>query len=105
MARELSLTTNEIKVLSSLLSEDRYGLEIIEVIQQAGGSMLMGSLYNILRRLERNGFVKSYWKDGKDDTHERGGNRRRYYEITGAGEMEVRKVQGEFGGLWGWNLA
>ena len=102
MARELSLTTNELKVLSSLMGQDRYGLEIIEVVQQAGGNMLMGSLYNILRRLERNGFVKSYWNE---KTHERGGNRRRYYEITGAGETAVRKEQNQFGGLWNWKFA
>ena len=98
MSNHKSLTSPELKVLSTLMGQDRYGLEMVQTIQEAGGRMLLGSLYNILRRLEKNGFVESYWDD---NVQERGGNRRRYYKITGAGESVFNNAQSEFMGLWG----
>ncbi len=77
------LTVNEIQILGSLMTKDMYGLEIIQFLKErVNKSILLGSLYNVLRRLEKKGFVKSYFDDQVEN---RGGNRRRYYSISAEG--------------------
>ena len=97
MFKDMNL--NQIYVLSSLVGQDRYGLDIIKVVkEQAGKVIILGSLYNLLGKLERQGFVESYYGD---QTAERGGNRRKYYKITGAGEQALHEVQLGLSGMWG----
>lgn len=96
------LTMNELKILSSLMSDEMYGLQIVETIREYGTTIFLGSIYNILSRLERRGFVESYYGE---ETSDRGGNRRKYFKITGKGETAVRKAQKSLGGMWGWRLA
>lgn len=43
--------------------------------------LLEGTLYVVLKRLEKNNFVISYWDDGN-----KSGARRRYYKITDSGK-------------------
>ncbi len=93
---------NDIKILSVLVSGDKYGLEIIEEVGQSGTTLLLGSLYNGLRRLEKNGLVKSYWGE---KTSKRGGNRRRYYKITAKGKTVIQSAQESLLNLWNWKLA
>ena len=93
----MNTSLNDIKILSVLVSGDKYGLKIIEEVEQSGTSLLLGSLYNALRRLEKNGYVKSYW--GKE-TSKRGGNRRRYYKITAKGETTIHDIQFSLNKLW-----
>lgn len=79
-----NLTVNQLRVLSTLLNGDKYGLGIIKAIEKEGGAKLfLGTLYNLLNSLEKKGYIKSRWGEA---TSERGGNRRKYYKITGAGE-------------------
>jgi len=93
-------TLNQVYVLSALVGTDRYGLDIIKAVkEQSNTKIILGSLYNILSKLEREGFVESYW--GKQ-TSERGGNRRKYYKITGAGEGYLHQVQSGLSNMWGW---
>ena len=97
-----NITLNQICVLSALMSQDRYGLDIIRAVkEQSGITIILGSLYNILGKLEREGFVESYWGE---ETAERGGNRRRYYKITGAGERALQEVQSGLSNMWGLSL-
>lgn len=96
---DTKLTLNELKVLSALLFRERYGLEIIKTIkEESGKTVLLGTLYNLLSRLEKNGLVESRWGDEKDD--ERGGNRRRYYHITGLGERVLSSERNALQALW-----
>lgn len=96
------MTVPQVCVLSALLGQDRYGLEIIKVVKEdANIKLILGSLYNILGKLERDGFVESYWQDG---TPERGGHRRRYYKITGAGERALDEVRSGLANMWGLSL-
>lgn len=96
------LTMNELKILSVLMSEEMYGLQIVETIREYGTTIFLGSIYNILSRLERRGFVESYYGE---ETSDRGGNRRKYFKITGKGETAVRQAQEAFKELWNWRLA
>ena len=94
-----SLNLNEMKILSVLMNGEAYGLEIIKKLNKLHDKvMYLGSLYTILSRLEKKGFVKSWWGE---ETDERGGNRRKYYRITGAGELAFKKEQQTLIDLWG----
>ncbi|MEV0307838.1 PadR family transcriptional regulator [Nonomuraea fuscirosea] len=60
-------------------SEATYGLEICKVT-----GLGPGTVYPILTRLERVGWVRAYWEEG--DTR---GPRRRMYELAGDGHAAV----------------
>ncbi|MEV6033640.1 PadR family transcriptional regulator [Nonomuraea sp. NPDC052116] len=60
-----------------------YGLEICKVT-----GLGPGTVYPILTRLERVGWVRAYWAE--DDTR---GPRRRMYELTGEGVSAIQAVE------------
>ncbi len=98
----VNLSFNQMCVLSAVANQKRYGLEIIKVVQEESGiKLVLGSLYNILHKLEKEGLVKSSMGEA---TAERGGNRRKYYEITAMGETQLNKAQSGLSRLWGWDL-
>ena len=74
-----------VDVLEVLLGAEgpRWGLEIIKLTGRPSGSV-----YPLLDRLERAGWVTSAW----DDDVERRGPRRRMYRLTAEGAAEARKV-------------
>ena len=93
------MSINQICILSALQSDDRYGLELIKIIkEEANISILLGSLYNILSKLDREGLIESYWGEA---TSERGGARRKYYKITGHGETSLNEVRDGLTNWWG----
>lgn len=93
-----TITLNELKVLSALILKEKYGLEIIKSLKEdANTTVYLGSLYNILSRLQKKGLVTCRWGE---DTPERGGNRRKYYNLTGLGEKVLREEQYSFSKLW-----
>lgn len=98
MSRKRDLSVAQVYVLSALVGEDRYGLGIVKAVrEQSNYKILLGSLYNILGKLENQGFVESYWGES---TPERGGNRRKYYKITGAGETQLSEVRLGLSNMW-----
>lgn len=58
----------------SLLDEEKYGYEIIKNLDKVGLNVEEGTLYPILRRLEKEGLLSSRW--------ETSGSRPRKYYIT-----------------------
>ncbi|MFC3500744.1 PadR family transcriptional regulator [Micromonospora krabiensis] len=74
-----------VDVLRVLLDSDepRWGLEIIKVTGRPSGSV-----YPLLDRLERHGWVTSAW----EAETERRGPRRRMYRLTVDGAAEARRV-------------
>lgn len=97
-----NLTVNQVRVLSTLMNGDKYGLAIIKAIEEESGAKLfLGTLYNLMNSLEKKGYVKSRWGES---TSERGGNRRKYYEITGAGKGVLNDTQTSLMRLWGINF-
>jgi PadR family transcriptional regulator PadR len=85
----LDLTPTEEMVLNAVHRE-RYGLEIIEVIDKVSGGkrkISFSSLYPTLKKLEEKGFVTSRW--GDETPEELTGARRRYYKITGEGSFAL----------------
>lgn len=60
------------------LDQPMYGYRMLKLFEQLGYTVEENSLYPILRRLEKNGWVRSAWET-KDDRP------RKYYHLTAAG--------------------
>lgn len=76
-------------VLSTLSAGDSYGYEILKDVahtSEGAYEMKEPSLYTSLKRLEGQGFVKSYWGS------ESQGARRKYYHITDGGRDELSEA-------------
>ena len=83
----LRMTTSVLKVAAALLADpaaERYGLQLM----QATG-LPSGTLYPILVRLERSGWVESRWE--QTDPVAEGRPSRRYYRLTADGAVEARR--------------
>lgn len=73
-------------VLGILAKEESYGYAILKQIGELSGGQLEwsdGLLYPLLHRLERLGYVESYWQAPE------GARRRKYYRITEQGRAEL----------------
>ena len=71
-------------ILKLLLEGDRYGYEIVKMIQQNSNGeyeLKEATMYSSLKRLEKDGDILSYWGD------ETKGGRRKYYQITSKGRV------------------
>jgi len=80
------------------LGENAYGVPIARGIEDAiGREVAIGSVYAALERLERKGFVTS---SVGDPTPERGGRAKRYFYITKAGALRVRRTKKALIALW-----
>ncbi len=97
----MKLSMNDLLVLSALTDADKYGLEIISDVKDAGSILYLGGLYTILRRLEKAKMIKGYYKE---ETEDRAGNRRRYYKILSAGDRAVKEARAALMNLWGIKL-
>lgn len=87
----------EMKILSALKTQEMYGYQILKEIKS---KILLGSLYNSLKAMERKGFVKSYWGDETGQ-----GGRRKYYKITALGSDVFESTRNELIPLFGLNFS
>jgi len=86
MSREPQLTPQVVAVLETMLedpAEPWYGFELCK---EAG--LRSGTIYPLLARLERAGWLKSSWEEL--DPSEAGRPPRRLYRLTGEGERAAR---------------
>src|SRR6202023_1409725 len=101
MARD-TLGNFEFLLLSVLLRHprDAYGATLHDRIEElTGRDVSLGAVYTGLDRLERKGFVSSWWGE---PTAERGGRRKRLYKIEASGAKAERDCEGlmnRFGAL------
>jgi PadR family transcriptional regulator, regulatory protein PadR len=73
---------NDTIILYLLIDNDSYGYEISKKIKELSDAKYIikeTTLYSAFNRLEKNGYIESYFKD------ETFGKRRTYYKITEAG--------------------
>jgi len=73
----------ELLILSLLEEEQRHGYEIAKLINERSGDRLRfqaSSLYPVLFRMEKRGWIKGRWVEKE------GSRRRRYYRLTPKGE-------------------
>ena len=81
--RELRKGSAETLILALLEERDRHGYEIAKLIDTrspAASKFHVASLYPILYRLERRGFIQGRWVE------KAGTRRRRFYRLTAAGQ-------------------
>ena len=91
--RELKRGSLELIVLHLLAPSEAYGYEIVtKLATQSNGALGVtdGTLYPVLYRLERAGFVAVRW-----ETPERGVPRK-YYRLTDAGRQELARLTHEW---------
>jgi PadR family transcriptional regulator, regulatory protein PadR len=91
--RELKRGSLELIVLHLLEAGEAYGYEIVtKLSERSGGDLEVsdGTLYPVLYRLERAGFVHVRW-----DTPARGVPRK-YYQLTAEGRAELERLVEEW---------
>ena len=82
----------------AVLGDEAYGVPIKENVEErTGRSISLGSLHSTIARLEEKGFLKSHLGGA---TNERGGRRKRYYQITPSGKAALREIKGLRDQLW-----
>ena len=75
---QLRKGTLELAVLLLLRKERRYGLQIVEILNEAGLGISEGSIYPLLSRLKAEKKVSTEWVE------EDAGHAHKYYELTEA---------------------
>jgi len=79
----------ELVILHTLNKKDCYGYEIIKILEKKSDRELIlkePTLYSILKRLEKEGYITSYWGD------ETNGGRRKYYSLTTEGKHHYKEM-------------
>ena len=81
-----------------ILKDEAYGNSIVqEVNTQLGRKLNLSAVHVTLYRLEDKGLLRSSMGGA---TNERGGRRKRYFELTSAGISVLQKVQDQRLKLW-----
>ncbi|HEY5825209.1 MAG TPA: helix-turn-helix transcriptional regulator [Cyclobacteriaceae bacterium] len=80
------------------LGEDAYGVAIKEDIEKRSDRTIsIGALHSTITRLEEKGLIKSWLGD---PTQERGGRRKRFFEITHQGKVSLHHMKDLRDELW-----
>jgi DNA-binding PadR family transcriptional regulator len=93
MGRLFSLTYPTAAVLLAIRSGHRYGFDIMDAT-----GLPDGTVYPILRRLERRGVLVGSWEDEAAAKAEQR-PQRRYYRVTPVGEASMEEVVARFPAL------
>jgi len=87
--------SGELAILALLDQEPSHGYEISKRIAKLSGGTLqfnLASLYPLLYRMEKRGWVKGQWEEAPN------GRQRRYYHLTSKGRKQLAPLRAE------WNL-
>ncbi len=84
MARSPQITSQTLRVLETIVSAGE--LSGADIMRATG--LFSGTLYPMLLRLERAGWLTSRWEEEIPQTL--GRPRRRFYEVTGEGAKQAR---------------
>ena len=89
--------TAELAILSVLEAGELHGYEIARRIEQQTHGKLrftLASLYPLLYRMEKRGWVRGEWQTGNT------GRRRRCYRLTSAGRKKLAPLRAEWAELF-----
>jgi PadR family transcriptional regulator len=81
--RELKKGSAELLILSLVEDQPRHGYDLGQLIEQRSGGALrfnVASLYPLLYRLEKRGWIQGRWVEKANQ------RRRRYYRLTASGK-------------------
>ena len=85
-------------LIVAILNGDAYSVGIItEIENRLNRNVSLGAIQTVLKRLENKGLLKS---DFGDATNERGGKRKRLYEVTGEGQKIIDQTRIQRNSLW-----
>lgn len=91
--RELARGTVELAVLAALAPGQRYGYELLTLLEDATGGtpeIKEGTLYPVLHRLEDAGYVTTSWEaEGRSKP-------RKYYSLTDAGRARLDAMRAQW---------
>ncbi|WP_421876377.1 PadR family transcriptional regulator [Marinoscillum sp.] len=80
------------------LEKDAYGVAILEdITQRANRKLSIGALHSTLTRLEEKGYITSYLGE---PTAERGGRRKRHFELTQSAISALNDMKSLRDELW-----
>jgi PadR family transcriptional regulator len=78
----------ELVLLCILRKRARYGLEILQCMnEEAGLDVADGTIYPLLHRMEASGFIAAEWRIEGDQ-----GRPRKYYAVTPQGVKELKSM-------------
>lgn len=78
-------------ILFQLIKKDMYGYEMMQIIKEVFPDVYDGSIYTILRRLNKEGHTESYMGDVPS-----GGPKRKYYQVTASGKEYSASINKEW---------
>ena len=82
----------------AILNGNAYSVSIItEIDGRLNRNVSLGAIQTVLKRLENKGLLKSEFGDA---TNERGGKRKRLYEITTEGQKVLDQTRVQRNSLW-----
>ena len=88
----------ELAILAVLDAEPLHGYEIARRIEQQTGGVLrftLASLYPLLYRMEKRGWVRGAWQTLPS------GRERRCYQLTSTGRKQLAPMRAEWGAFFG----
>ena len=88
LAKDLVAASSKPMVLSILAGGESYGYEIIQKVRELSGGRIEwsdGMLYPVLHRLEREGLIKSEWREAET------GRKRKYYRLRKEGRKALQE--------------
>jgi PadR family transcriptional regulator, regulatory protein PadR len=87
--------STDIVILRLLQEQPMYGFALNHELEQRSGgyfSLKQGTLYPALQRLEKRGWIESYWNEDADlDVP-----RRKFYQLTDAGHIALKNLLDEW---------
>lgn len=84
LVAQLRRGTLEYCVLALLTKEDRYGFDLVRTLGRIDGMVVSeGTLYPLLSRLKREGYVNTEWRESE------AGPPRKYYSLTDEGSRAL----------------
>ena len=85
-------------MIVAILNGDAYSVGVInEIGNRLNREVSLGAIQTVLKRLEQKGLLKSEFGGS---TSERGGKRKRLYEITAQGQEIIDQTRAQRNSLW-----
>ena len=95
--KELVGASTGLLILKVLSSRPNYGYEIVKQVNEVADGFFTwqeGTIYPILRKMEKEGLLKSQWEDAEN------GRKRKYYYVTATGREAIREGTREWNGFY-----
>ena len=85
-------------LLAAAMKEEAYAVSIARAYsQRTANEISIPAIHTVLKRLETKGFLKSY---ESPPTSERGGRKKRIYQITNSGYQLISELRSQREDLW-----